>query len=59
MIYGQITNLIIPLTLPWPFIMIKGGVIDFKSKLNWVIFSVFFFMSLFVPIYYLFELVAN
>lgn len=59
MIYFQIVNLMVPLVLPWTFVMIEAGVRDYKSKLSSACYLVIFFMSLVFPIYYLFDMLQE
>lgn len=56
MISGHVVNLIVPMTLPWSFIIMQTGFRDFKTKLNSACYLILFFLGLFFPIYYLFEL---
>lgn len=51
--------MIIPLTLPWTFMMIKNGVRDFGTKLNAACYLVLYFTGIFFPIYYFFELLQQ
>lgn len=57
--YGQITNVITIFTLPWSFLMLEGGVCDFGTKVNFGVFSLLYFVALFFPIYYFFELIKQ
>ena len=57
MIYGQIINLMMPLTLPWSFMLIKSGITSIRSKLSMVLFLALFFVCAVFPIYYLLELI--
>ena len=54
LIYGQITNVLMPLTLPWTFVLLEAGVRDFKTKLNCAAYLVLFFVALVFPIYFFF-----
>ena len=59
MIYGHVINLMMPLTLPWTFFMLKSGVRNFKDKINAACYIVLYFMAVFFPIFYLFELMQE
>lgn len=59
MIFGHIINVIIPLTLPWTFMMLQNGVRDFGTKLNAACYLVLYFTGIFFPIYYFFELLQE
>ena len=56
---GQIINFIMPLTLPWTFVMLESGIKNFKTKINAACYLLIFFMGLFYPIYYFFELLGE
>ena len=59
MISGQIINVIMPLTLPWTFVMLENGIKNFQTKINAACYLMIYFMGLFYPIYYFFELLAE
>ena len=59
MIFGHIVNIMIPLILPWTFIMLDSGVRNYKTKINAVCCLILYFLGLFFPIYYLFELLMD
>ena len=59
MISGQVVNLMVPLILPWSFMMMDLGVRDFNSKLNAIGYILIYFMGLVFPIFYLFELCSE
>jgi hypothetical protein len=59
MMYGYIISIIIPLTLPWSFFMMDLGVRNFKTKLNAACYLVLYFVGLFFPIYYFFDLLQD
>ena len=56
MIFGQVINLLIPFTLPWTFEMLNNGVRNVGTKLNTALYFFVFFVALFFPIYYFFQL---
>lgn len=56
-VFGYIIGLIIPITLPWTFMMFSGGVKNFRSKMGYLIYVLLYFVALTFPIYYLFDLV--
>ena len=56
MIIGHVVNLILPFTLPWTFVMINVGFKNFNTKLNAACYILLFFLCLFFPIYFFFEL---
>lgn len=49
----------IPIVLPWTFVMMEAGVRNFKTKLSVASNILLFFIVLVFPIYYFFELLAN
>lgn len=57
LIYGQIINSLIPFALPWSFILIKTGFLQFSDKINLVIFSCCLFVAIVFPFFYFFNLV--
>jgi hypothetical protein len=57
MAFGQVINLMIPSVLPWTFILTQSGTTHFSDKLNFLLFCLFFLVSLAFSIYYLFSLV--
>lgn len=59
MIYGQVTNVLAQLTLPWTFLMLKAGVRNFGTKANAAAYVLLFFVGVFFPIYYFFELLQE
>jgi hypothetical protein len=59
MIFGQIINIMIPLTLPWTFVMMDTGLRNFKTKINAICYILLFFVGLFFPIYYFFHLLQE
>ena len=56
MISGHVVNVLLPLTLPWTFVMLESGVKNFNTKLNAVCYLILYFLCLFFPIFYFFEL---
>ena len=48
-----------PVILPWTFLMFKGGVRNFQTKLNMAAYLGLFFLGVFFPIYYFFELLEE
>ena len=54
MVYGQVINVMAPLTLPWTFVMLEAGVRNLKTKLSVACNILIFFMVLVFPIYYFF-----
>ena len=48
-----------PIILPWTFLMLKGGVRDFQTKINVAAYLGLFFLGIFFPIYYFFELLEE
>ena len=56
---GHFINIIMPLTLLWSFIVLQAGVRNFNTKLNAVCYIFLFFLGLFFPIYYFFELLQQ
>ena len=59
MISGHVVNIIMPLTLPWTFIIMQTGVRNIGTKINAVCYIILYFLGLFFPIYYLFELLQE
>ena len=59
LIYGQVTNVLMPLTLPWSFVMLEAGVRNFETKVNCAAYILFYFVGLVFPIYYLFDLLSE
>jgi len=59
MIFGQIINVIMPLTLPWTFFMLNSGVRNFNTKMNSVLYFAIYFFGLLFPVYYFFELLLE
>ena len=59
MFFGQTINMIIPVTIPWTFFMMETGVRNFSTKLNAVCYLLLYFVGLFFPIYYLFDLLQE
>ena len=59
MISGHIINIIMPLVLPWTFIMLDACVRNFRTKLNAACYILLYFLGLFYPIYYFFELLQE
>ena len=59
MVFGHIINMIIPLTLPWTFMMLQNGVRSFGTKINAACYLVLYFTGIFFPIYYFFELLQE
>ena len=59
MIFGHIINIIMPLTLPWTFMMLDSGVRNFKTKLNAACYLILYFVGVFFPIYYFFDLLQE
>ena len=59
MIYGHVINVIFPLTLHWTFFMMNTGLRNFRTKLNMVAYLIIFFLGVFFPIYYFFELLGE
>ena len=57
LIYGQIINSLIPFVLPWSFILIKTGFLQFSDKINLAIFSCCLFVAIVFPFFYFFNLV--
>ena len=49
----------IPIVLPWTFVMMEAGVRNFKTKLSVASNILLFFIVLVFPIYYFFELLTN
>ena len=56
MIYGHIINVMMPIILPWTFMMLEGGIRNFQAKINVASYLVLYFLGIFFPIYYFFEL---
>ena len=56
MFFGQIINLMTPLTLPWTFVMMETGIRNFNTKLNAICYIYLYFIGIFFPIYYFFDL---
>ena len=59
MVFGQIINVIIPLTLPWTYVMLETGIRNFKTKLNAGCYIILYFLGVFFPIYYFFDLLRE
>ena len=59
MIYGQIINFMMPIILPWTFMMLEGGIRNFQAKINVASYLVLYFLGIFFPIYYFFELLQE
>ena len=59
MISGHVVNVLLPFTLPWTFIMLSSGVKNFNTKINAVCYLILYFLGLFFPIYYFFELLQE
>ena len=59
MIFGHIVNLMIPLILPWTYVMLESGVRNVRTKINAVCCLFLYFLGLLFPIYYLFELLMD
>ena len=59
MIFGQVINVVLPLTLPWTFIMCKKGVYNFGTKMNTVCYFMIYFFGLLFPILYFFQLLQD
>ena len=59
MIFGQVINFMMPLILPWTFLMLEGGIRNFSSKINVASYLVLYFIGLVFPIYYFFELLEE
>lgn len=51
---SQIINILIPIALPWSFVLLQKGVINFRSKINKAIFLFLFFVVIVFPIYFFF-----
>ena len=58
MIYGQVINIMSPLTLPWTFAILKAGVRNVRTKLSATCNILIFFMAFVFPIYYFFDLLG-
>ena len=58
MAYGQMIGIMMPLTLPWTFIM-QVGLRNFGTKMNTVFYLILHFFILVFPIGYLFELLQE
>ena len=54
MIFGHVINIIMPLTLPWTFVMLQNGVRNFGTKINAATYLILYFLGLVFPIYYFF-----
>jgi hypothetical protein len=59
LIYGQVTGLLIPLALPWTFMVIDSGISNFQSKFNLVAYILLLYVGIVFPIYYLLELLDD
>ena len=59
MIYGHVINVMMPILLPWTFMMLEGGIRNFNTKINLVTYIVLFFFGFIFPFYYLFELLGE
>jgi hypothetical protein len=59
MIFGQVINVLMPLTLPWTFLMLRNGLRSFGSKVNAASYLLLYFLGLVFPIYYFFELLQE
>jgi hypothetical protein len=59
MFYGQIINSMVPLILPWSYIMVQAGVRNVQTKISTAIYSIIFFISIAFPIYYMLDLVLE
>ena len=59
MIFGQVINVLMPLTLPWTFLMLRNGLRSFGSKVNAASYLLLYFLGLLFPIYYFFELLQE
>jgi len=59
MIYFQIVNNMVPLVLPWSFIIATSNTKDYKAKQSGIVYLFIFFMALFFPIYYIFDLLQE
>ena len=59
MIYGHIINVMMPIILPWTFMMLEGGIKNFQAKINVASYLVLYFLGIFFPIYYFFELLEE
>ena len=59
MIYGHVINLMMPLILPWTYLMLEGGLRNFRTKINVAAYLVLYFLGVVFPIYYFFELLSE
>lgn len=59
MIFGNIINIILPLTLPWTFFLLESGVRNFGTKMNSACYIILYFVGLVFPIYYFFDLLQD
>jgi hypothetical protein len=55
---GQIVAVMIGIAIPWRFIL-QTATVNFMDKINTVVYSVFFFMVVSFPWFYLFELLQR
>lgn len=59
MIYGQVVNVMIQLTLPWTFLLFCLNSYSYKGKFNSLCYLFLFFISLIFPFIHLFELLRE
>ena len=59
MLFGYVINMLIPLILPWSFVLMEIGVKNYRTKLNTACYLVLYFVGLFFPIYYFFDLLQE
>lgn len=59
MISGQIINVLLPLTLPWIFILLRGGIRNYGTKLNSGCFALIHFFVFVFPLLYLLSLLQE
>lgn len=59
MIFGNIINIILPITLPWTFFFLQSGVRNVGTKVNSVFYLIFYFVGIVFPIYYFFDLLHD
>ena len=59
MYYFQLTNILLPLTLPWTFMMLQSGVRNGQGKMNQLGYIMIYFVALVFPIYYFFDLLRD
>ena len=58
MISGQVINIVMPLTLPWTFMMLENGIKNVRTKLNAACYLLIYYLGLLFPIYYFFEMLG-